>query len=126
MKVINIFFPLLAIFIAITPSKAINNTFIRDECDISNFYEVIEPESNIKVLTSNGDLKEAELILVPTKIEEGTYKIEITREGHNIYKIEETNYYIETRYCYEYAIYEDAILTIESNYGYTKGTVSFK
>lgn len=76
-------------------------------------------------MTSGGDLEEAELILIPTKIEEGTYQIEITRKGSNIYKLEGTKYYIETRYCYEYATYDDAILKVESNYGYQKGTVYF-
>ncbi len=96
-----------------------------DKCDIANFYEAIEPDMGVKVLTTFGDLEEAELILIPTKIEKGTYEIEITRKGSNVYKLEGTKYYIETRYCFKYAIYDDAILKVESNYGYQKGTVYF-
>jgi len=33
--------------------------------------------------------------------------------------------YIETRYCYEYAYRDDAILILDSYYGYTKGEVAF-
>ncbi len=102
-----------------------NKTEISDECDVAEFYKAVEPESDVKVLTTSGDLQEAELILVPTKMEEGTFKIEVTRKGSNIYKVEGTNYYIETRYCYEYATYDEAILKVESNYGYDKGTIIF-
>lgn len=97
-----------------------------DNCDVANFYEAIIPNNGVKVLTSGGSLEEIELILTPAKIKEGTYEIEITRKGSNLYKLEGTKYYIETRYCYEYATYDDAILKIESNYGYTKGTVFFE
>ncbi len=96
-----------------------------DECEVKEFYKVVEPDDDVKVLTKSGDLEEVELILVPTKMEEGTFKIELTRKGSNIYKVEGTSYYIETRYCYEYATYDDAILKVESNYGYTKGEIIF-
>lgn len=98
---------------------------LSDECDVAEFYKAVEPDSDVKVLTTSGDLEEAELILVPTKMEEGTFKIEVTRKGSNIYKVEGTGYYIETRYCYEYATYDEAILKVESNYGYDKGTIIF-
>ncbi len=126
MKRIELIFFTVGVLLTSTSFKNSNETEISgNECDVANFYEAIDPESGVKVLTSSGSLEEAELILVPSKIEEGIYKIEITRKGSNIYKLEGTNYYIETRYCYEYATYDDAILKVESNYGYTKGTVYF-
>ena len=102
-----------------------NKAELSDECDVAEFYKAVEPDSDVKVLTTSGDLEEAELILVPTKMEEGTFKIEVTRKGNNIYKVEGTDYYIETRYCYEYATYDEAILKVENNYGYDKGTIIF-
>lgn len=101
------------------------NTNLSDKCDVNEFYKAVEPDRNVKVLTTSGDIEEAELILVPTKMEEGTFKIEVTRKGSNIYKVEGTDYYVETRYCYEYATYEEAIIKVESNYGYNKGTIIF-
>lgn len=92
---------------------------------MKEFYKVIVFDHDVKALTTSGNLEEAELILVPTKMEEGTFKIEVTRKGSNMYKVEGTDYYIETRYCYEYATYDDAILKVESNYGYNKGTIVF-
>jgi hypothetical protein len=102
-----------------------NKAELSEECDVAEFYKAVEPDSDVKVLTTSGDLEEAELILVPTKMEEGTFKIEVTRKGNNIYKVEGTDYYIETRYCYEYATYDEAILKVENNYGYDKGTIIF-
>lgn len=126
MKNFKLIFLIISVSLILTSFKNLSTAEMSgDECDVANFYEAIEPESGVKVLTSGGDLEEAELILVPTKIEEGTYQIEITRKGSNIYKLEGTKYYIETRYCYEYATYDDAILKVESNYGYQKGTVYF-
>lgn len=95
------------------------------ECGVSQIYQSIEPESDVKALTTYGELEDVELLLVPTKLDVGVYEIQITRKGSNIYKVEGTKFYIETRYCYEYATFEDAILKIESSYGYTKGTIYF-
>lgn len=99
---------------------------IRGECDIKEFYEGIIPNSKgTKILNKWGDLEEVEVILVPTKINVGQYKVNLTRKGSNIYKIEGTKYWLETKYCYEYALWEDVILIVESNYGYTKGKIIF-
>lgn len=115
----------LALIGVIALTSFTKNTTLSDECDVKEFYKAVEPDSDVKVLTTSGDLEEAELILVPTKMEEGTFKIEVTRKGSNIYKVEGTDYYVETRYCYEYATYDEAILKVESNYGYDKGTIIF-
>jgi hypothetical protein len=115
----------LALIGIITLTSFTENTTLSDECEVKEFYKALETKSDVKVLTTSGDLEEAELILIPTKMEEGTFKIEVTRKGSNIYKVEGTDYYIETRYCYEYATYDEAILKVESNYGYDKGTIKF-
>lgn len=127
MKKLRTIIILLGVFLSLISFTASSVANINgDECDVAYFYEAISPNSGTKVLTSSGELEAAELILVPTNIEEGTYKVEVTRKGSNIYKLEGTEYYIETRYCYEYATYDDAILEVESNYGYTRGTIYFK
>lgn len=93
--------------------------------DVDGFYSGIEPESNTLVLTSNDELTEAKLVLLPTKIDEGNYAISITRKGSNLYKIDGKNIYIKTRYCHEYSHGQDAILKVEGSYGYTKGKLIF-
>lgn len=96
-----------------------------DRYDIAGIYEKIELKSGSKVLDSYGNVKDAEAVYVPTKIDTGKYEVELTRIDSNFYQIYGTNLYIETKYCYEYATRDEAILNITSNYGYTRGEVIF-
>lgn len=97
-----------------------------NECEIKNFYEAISPvNQGTKVLTKSGEFEEVDLILVPTKLETGKFKVSLSRKGSNIYKVEGTKIWLETRYCYEYAIREEVILIVESNYGFSKGKIIF-
>ena len=56
---------------------------------------------------------------------EDTYRVEVTRISSDLYKIDGTDYIIKTRYCYEYSYSDDAILIIESTYGYNIGRLIF-
>lgn len=96
-----------------------------DSYDIAGIYEKVELKSGSKVLDSYGNVKDAKAVYVPTKIDTGKYEVELTRIDSNFYHIYGTNLYIETKYCYEYATRDDAILNITSNYGYTRGEVIF-
>lgn len=69
--------------------------------------------------------QEAKAVFVPTKIDTGKYQVELTKIDTDFYQICGTDLYIETKYCHEYAIREEAILNITSNYGYTRGEVIF-
>lgn len=93
--------------------------------DIARIYEKADLKSGSKVLDSYGNVKDAKAVYVPTKIDTGKYEVELTRIDSNFYQICGTNLYIETKYCYEYATRDDAILNITSNYGYTRGEVVF-
>ena len=96
------------------------------ECGVAQFYEAVEADYGVKVLTSYGDLEKAELIFKPAKMDEGNYKIKITRVGSNLYKMEESPYYIETKSCYEFASYKPAMLIVEIKNGHQIGKVVFK
>lgn len=93
--------------------------------DIAGIYEKVELKSGSKVLDSYGNVKDAKAVYVPTKIDTGKYEVELTRIDSNFYQICGTNLYIETKYCYEYATRDDAILNVTSSYGYTRGEVIF-
>ncbi len=116
---------LFAIIVSTILPSFTKKSFLNDECEVKEFYKAVESNNDVKVLTTSRNLEDAELILVPTKMEEGIFKIEVTKKGNNLYKIEGTNYYIETRHCYEYATYDEVILKVESNYGYNKGKIIF-
>ncbi|MBK9983867.1 MAG: hypothetical protein IPP15_16110 [Saprospiraceae bacterium] len=70
-----------------------------NECDIEDFFSVVEPDYGTKVLTTLGSIEDAELILVPTKLDVGDYKVNVTRKATNMYKVEGTKIYIQTKYC---------------------------
>lgn len=93
--------------------------------DIAGIYEKVELKDGAKVLDSYGNIKDAKAVYVPTKIDTGKYEVELTRIDSNFYQIHGTQLYVETKYCYEYATRDDAILNITSNYGYTRGEVIF-
>ena len=93
--------------------------------DIAGIYEKVEVKSGSKVIDAVGSVSDASAVLVPTKVDEGKYEVELTRIDKDFYQICGTSLYIETKYCYEYATWDDAILNITSNYGYTRGEVIF-
>jgi hypothetical protein len=131
MKTMLLLMPAIATLCVFGSFEASNT---RHECEVKNFYEAAEPaKSGTKVVTQGGDISDAELILTPTSLDEGTYNVTITRKSDNFYKVETpTNYkfkygkfYIETRNCYEYASQKDAVLVVETNYGTVKGKLRF-
>lgn len=93
--------------------------------DIAGIYEKTELKAGSKAIDSYNDVTDAKFVLIPTKVDTGKYEVELTRIDTNFYQIYGTSLVIETKYCYEYAIRDDAILSITSNYGYTLGEVVF-
>ena len=121
LRIIALFITATFIFSAstIVPSSKANSY------DIAGIYEKEDLKTGSKVLDSYGNIKDARAVYVPTKIDSGKYEVELTKIDSNFYQIYGTNLYIETKYCYEYATRDDAILNIISNYGYTRGEVIF-
>ena len=98
-----------------------------DDCDIIEFYERTDLNSGSKSIGAYGGVEEAEAVLIPTSVEEGNYEVTVRRIDQNFYQINGTSIVIETRYCNEYATYgTEAVMMVESNYGYTKGTIIFE
>jgi hypothetical protein len=96
------------------------------ECTVINIYEAsFKNNSGAKVLTKSGKLDDIELILVPTQLDKGNYKINVSSKGSNLFKVENTNLFIETNFCYEYCYWQEVILNIENSYGNTKGKIIY-
>lgn len=112
---------LLAVFFILT---SFDNK-LTTECDIASFYSGYEPDRGSKVLTDRDELEEASLILTPTSVKTGTYVVNITRKGENLYKVDDKNIYIETKYCYEYATHQEVVLKVTSSFGYSLGKIIF-
>ena len=98
-----------------------------DDCDIIEFYERADLDSGSKSIGAYGGIEDAEAVLIPTSVEEGNYEVTVRRIDQNFYQINGTSIVIETRYCNEYSTYgTEAVMMVESNYGYTKGTIIFE
>src|SRR5690625_562319 len=108
-----------------------SSSFLPDEvkllesCKVLEFYEGIIPEYGVKALTTYGRVEDIEVILMPARIKKGMYNIKITHKNDNLYQLEGTKYFIETGFCFNYGYYQDGILKVEKEYGYTKGNVYF-
>jgi len=124
----SFFFPsLMALLLGVTSLPVPASGTAIDDCDIVEFYERMELSYGSKVIGSFGGVEDAEGVLVPTEVEIGNYEVTVRRIDQNFYQINGTSIVIETNYCMEYAAYgSDAIMMVESNYGYTKGTIIFE
>lgn len=119
---------ILSLFITATLILSASTTIYNSTAnsyDIAGIYEKQELKSGSKVIDSYNDIKDAKYVLIPTKVDTGKYEVELTRIDTNFYQIYGTSLVIETKYCHEYATRDDAILSITSNYGYTRGEVIF-
>lgn len=99
--------------------------YASDTYDIAQVYEKQELPRDAKILDNYDNIKEAKYILLPAQLERGNYEITVTRIDTNIYRVERTDFIIETKYCYEYSHYQKAILMYENSYGYSKGKLVF-
>lgn len=124
MKIFRLILMTCTMTVLFTSSSSLS-TSQASSYDIAGIYEKVELKSGSKVLDSYGNVKDAKAVYVPTKIDTGKYEVELTRIDSNFYQICGTNLYIETKYCYEYATRDDAILNVTSSYGYTRGEVIF-
>jgi hypothetical protein len=95
------------------------------ECDVATVYSSLDTPLGTAALTDLGDIQEVELILVPASLDPGAYSISVTRKGSNIYRVDGKDLFVTTRYCYEYAYSEDAILKYEGHSGFTRGELIF-
>jgi hypothetical protein len=107
-----------------TPSEITN--YARTSCDIDDILEARSLPANSYAVTGYGDYEEASEIIVPVKLENGTYSESLTRKESNLYKVDGVNLFIKTSMCYEYAYSQEAIIEIDNYGGYSFGEVTFK
>lgn len=99
-----------------------------DEYDIVKFYERIDVEDGTKAVVRYGDVEEVEFVLQPAHpFRKGTYEVSLTKESDGLYRIDRTPYYLETKFCYEWATMEEAVIVVEStsDYASSVGRVIF-
>lgn len=115
-------FPKRKIFLLALVLKTLN--IMASEYDVKAIYQKQDLPYGTKALCSYGRIEDASSILVPIKMEKGKYIVKLTRVESNLYKINGTDCYIETKFCYEMTTYEDVILIINGG-TFTVGKVIF-
>ena len=119
-------FPVTLLVVSLlSSSSALSPSHTSSSYSIIGLYESVSTPSGTKALDSFSTLREVKTVFLPTKVDLGKYTVEITRIDSNFYRIIGTDLYIETQGCYEYAIREEVVVSITSQYGYTKGEVIF-
>ena len=97
-----------------------------DQYTIREIYEIVDHPRGAVVLTTSGSLAEADELLVPARMKEGTYPVTVTRKGRNIYRLDNMDYVIETKYCNKYAHRDKARLKVTGSYHGPKGVLFFE
>ena len=96
-----------------------------DKYDVKNIFYKERVEYDTRAIDNYGNIKEIDYILRPTQIDEGKYTVKLTRVDTNIYKIDGTDFYIETQFCYEYCYSEEVLLIIHNYADRSFGIVVF-
>jgi hypothetical protein len=113
-------------FLPLFISGAKNYSSSGDSYDIEKIYTMIELEDDeVAIDYLDNIVEDLTHILVPTELKLGTYKVELEIIDYDYFKVVGTDIVVKTRYCYEYPVYDEVILNVTSNYGYTLGKVVF-
>lgn len=112
---------IISLLIAMLPVFAVAS----DNEDVTAIYKKIVLDKPAVALTPLGNAEEVDELLIATnEIEDGDYKVKVTRIGDHIYKIDGTSYYIKMPYCYEYSYGDEVILCVKPSYlGFKIGTL---
>ena len=94
-------------------------------CDVKGVYKQVDIPVGALGLSTLGDPQELESVLVPTSLEDGAYDVRVTRKANNLYRVDGTAIFVVTRYCYEYAYSQQAVMRVRSIGSTTTGTLAF-
>ena len=104
-------------------------SYAEDTYEVEYILERQEMPKGSKCLDRYDNVKEVKYVLVPIKLEKGTYEATIKRIDSNLYELKfgyNDVIYIETNYCHKYTSYGDkAILIVNDRYSYKKAKVVF-
>jgi len=108
-----------------TTSKASPSAARTTSCDVKGVYKTIDAPAGTISLSGMGETQEVEQLLAPASLSSGSYDVSVTRKAKDLYRADGTGTYIVTRYCYEYAYSQKAILRYTGGGSYGGGTLVF-
>ena len=94
---------------------------------VSEYYAMEQPSGKLLAITDNNrKASKVEYLLSPTRLDKGKYVVEVKKIADKLYQVRNSDFCVETRYCYESALYwKEVVLIVDSSYGYTKGKLIF-
>jgi len=99
-------------------------SFTASDYDISAIYKSVDVDDGVRVLV-NDEVSAFNKLLVPIQLDNGKYVVNVTRIANNLYKIDNKNIYIQTKYCYEYCYSQEVALIVKSSYGFIDAKIIF-
>ena len=105
---------IISFWLLIIPSLAFSQSYSDwDDHDVIRFYKKIDLDYN----SLDEDGEEIDEIYVPTKVEDGTYEVEVRKVSSKLYQIYGTNIYMFFRYSPYMYNYDEGILEVSYNSG---------
>ncbi len=104
----------------------VNNELKPDTCEIARIYQSTDIDKDAKVLTMNGSFSRATMLFEPYVLEKGEHNMNLTRKVKDLYNVEGTNIYIETRLCFNIGFKQPSKVVIEDVVGHKLGFVNFQ
>jgi hypothetical protein len=95
------------------------------ECDVESILAQIDVPRGTIAIGGLGRIVEVDMLLVPTTLEAGLYRVSLTRKEDNLYEIIGEDLYVRTRFCYEFCYSADALLELQTYSGVNLGKVIF-
>lgn len=117
-----------AILILLVFAGFISSSFkgtLSDSYDITYIFEKYRPEGKMYAVSAYNNISDVDYLLIESEIDEGTYEVSVSSLEDGIFHIDGTDLYLELNLCYQVCYGDDAILKVESNYGYFKGSITF-
>lgn len=96
------------------------------QCEIARIYQSVDIPKESRVLTMNGSFSRATLLFEPYLLEKGEHSMALTRKVKDLYQVEGTNIYIETRLCWNIGFKQSARVVIGDMEAHTIGQVYFQ
>lgn len=84
--------------------------------EIARFFEKIELDKVAYSVSYSRLEKVEELLVESDDIQDGTYDVVVSKVDGHIYRIEDTNLYIEMPYCYDYVTRKEAVMVVKDSY----------
>ena len=94
-------------------------------CDLRGIFDAASAPSGTMALTPIGEVAEIDMILVPGKLDMGSYAVTVSRKAQDLYHVDGTQVYLLTAYCNEYSLATGAVLRYAGGAGAGSGKLVF-